>query len=42
MDGGKIIASGNHSELLANNKIYQELYYSQNSTKSVKDGGENV
>ena len=30
MDGGKIIAQGTHSELLANNEIYQELYNSQN------------
>lgn len=30
MDGGSIIAMGTHEELLANNSIYQELYYSQN------------
>ena len=30
MDGGTIIAKGNHAELLKNNEIYQELYYSQN------------
>lgn len=30
MDGGKIIASGTHEELLSSNEIYQELYYSQN------------
>lgn len=30
MDGGTIIASGTHDELLSSNAIYQELYYSQN------------
>lgn len=30
MDGGKIVAKGNHQTLLAQNQIYQELYYSQN------------
>jgi ATP-binding cassette subfamily B protein len=30
MEGGKITAIGNHDELLKNNEIYQELYYSQN------------
>ncbi len=30
MDGGKIVAVGNHDELLTNNEIYQDLYYSQN------------
>ena len=30
MDGGSIIAMGTHEELMANNSIYQELYYSQN------------
>lgn len=29
MEGGKINAIGNHEELLANNAIYQEVYYSQ-------------
>lgn len=29
MDGGRIHAIGNHEELLANNVIYQEVYYSQ-------------
>ncbi len=39
MDGGKIIAVGNHSELLKNNSIYQELYTSQN--KAGEENGEN-
>ena len=41
LDGGQIIASGTHQELLDTNEIYQELYYSQNSSKkpqSEKEG----
>ena len=34
IDGGKIIASGTHDELIRNNEIYQELYYSQNNAES--------
>ena len=30
MDNGTIAAVGTHDELLAHNKIYQEVYYSQN------------
>ena len=30
MDNGRIDAVGKHDELLKNNKIYQEVYYSQN------------
>ena len=30
MDGGQIVAIGNHQELLASNPIYQEIYESQN------------
>ena len=30
MDNGRIEASGTHDELLKKNKIYQEIYYSQN------------
>ncbi|MBO6046179.1 MAG: ABC transporter ATP-binding protein [Erysipelotrichaceae bacterium] len=30
MDNGKVNAVGTHAELLANNPIYQEVYYSQN------------
>ena len=29
-DGGRIVAIGNHAELLASNPIYQEIYESQN------------
>ena len=32
MDGGRIVAIGNHAELLASNPIYQEIYESQNKT----------
>jgi ATP-binding cassette subfamily B protein len=34
MDGGKIIAVGTHEQLLKENSIYQELYYSQNSSQA--------
>jgi len=34
MDNGKIIASGTHEQLLSSNEIYQELYYSQNSSQA--------
>lgn len=30
MEGGKITAIGNHDQLIKNNDIYKELYYSQN------------
>ena len=36
MDNGRAEAIGTHDELLKNNKIYQEIYYSQNNV----DGGE--
>ncbi len=36
MENGTISAMGNHNELIANNKIYQELYFSQ-----VKGGEDN-
>jgi ATP-binding cassette subfamily B protein len=32
MDNGKINAVGTHDELLNNNSIYQEVYYSQTRT----------
>ncbi len=31
LDGGKIVAIGNHDQLIKNNEIYKELYYSQNT-----------
>lgn len=30
MENGRIVANGTHDQLLKNNSIYQELYYSQN------------
>ena len=38
MENGTIAAIGNHEELLKNNKIYQELYYSQNKLESDQGG----
>lgn len=38
MENGTIKAVGTHDELLKNNEIYQELYYSQNKTESDKGG----
>ncbi len=40
LENGTISAVGNHEELLNGNKIYQELYYSQNKSETDK-GGEN-
>ena len=37
MDNGTIAAVGTHDELLANNKIYQEVYYSQNKVGATAD-----
>ena len=40
MDGGKINAVGTHEELLKNNEIYQEVYYSQNKgSDATAEGG---
>ena len=39
LDDGKIVAVGNHEELLATNDIYQEVYYSQNKN-AIAAGGE--
>ena len=30
MDGGRIVASGTHDELMASNAIYREIYEQQN------------
>ncbi len=37
MENGKIVAVGNHNELLNNNDIYSELYYSQNKIENEKE-----
>ena len=36
MDNGEINAVGTHSELIKSNKIYQEVYYSQNRVGGTK------
>ena len=36
LDNGSIVACGNHDNLLKNNEIYQELYYSQNKIEQDK------
>ena len=36
LDNGKVSAQGTHQELLENNSIYQELYYSQNKIEQDK------
>ena len=37
MNEGKIVATGNHEQLLATNRIYQETYYSQNKIGATAD-----
>lgn len=39
MEGGKVNAVGTHEELLANNEIYREVYYSQNKIGGAAEGG---
>lgn len=39
MDGGKIDAVGTHEQLLKNNEIYREVYYSQNKISADAEGG---
>lgn len=38
MDGGTISALGTHEQLLKDNEIYQQLYYSQNNASNDKGG----
>lgn len=40
MENGTVAAMGNHEQLMKNNEIYQELYYSQNKKDSEKGGKE--
>ena len=42
MDGGKIIACGNHTQLMENSEIYREIYEAQTKGKQVDEttGGE--
>ena len=37
MDCGEIVAMGNHEQLMKDNEIYQELYYSQNKQSEEKE-----
>ena len=39
MDGGRINAIGTHEELLKNNEIYKEVYYSQNRVGNAANEG---
>ena len=36
LDGGKIIAQGNHKELMENSKIYREIYETQTKSKQTQ------
>ena len=40
LDGGKIIALGNHEELLESCAVYRETYFSQNNAGGVENGAE--
>jgi ATP-binding cassette subfamily B protein len=40
LDGGKIIACGNHDELIASSPIYQEIYEEQTKGKTTEGGEE--
>ena len=40
LDGGKIIALGNHEELLKSCDVYRETYLSQNNAGGVENGAE--
>ena len=40
MDNGKIMACGNHNELLENSQIYREMYEAQTKSKGESEGGE--
>jgi ATP-binding cassette subfamily B protein len=39
MDNGTVTDVGTHEQLLKNNSIYQELYYSQNKHANDKEVG---
>ena len=40
LDGGKIIACGNHAELMKSSEIYREIYQTQTKGKSTEGGDE--
>ena len=39
MDDGKLVGSGTHDELIRDNKVYQEIYYSQFPKDETGDSG---
>ena len=39
-DGGKVIALGNHNELMRSSEIYREIYQAQTRGKEEQTGGE--
>ncbi len=41
LDGGKIIASGNHAELMQTSEVYREIYEAQTKGKETQEGGAN-
>ena len=38
MDGGKIIAQGNHATLMENSNVYRETYEAQTKSKQTQGG----
>ena len=42
LDGGKIVAQGNHEELLSSCEIYKEIHDQQTSVSADEEGGENA
>ena len=40
LDGGKIVACGNHSELMQGSEIYREIYEAQTKGKESEEGGD--
>ncbi len=41
LDGGKIIAIGNHTELMQTSEVYREIYEAQTKGKETQEGGAN-
>ncbi len=41
LDGGNIIASGNHAELMQTSEVYREIYEAQTKGKESEEGGAN-
>ena len=38
LDGGKIVACGNHSELMKTSEVYREIYETQTKGKNPENG----